>query len=130
MAEFNACTKCDFQTTESFAHCPQCGGRLLGSGRIRTLGWVLVVLGSFIVLLMSGITALVGANFSHFKGTSSQAVFIFFLFGVIIAFGLLSLVAGAWQIKHGKRNKTIFFVGLGLAILLFITAFATTRVLP
>ena len=129
MAEFSACTKCNFETTEPFAHCPKCGRRMLSSGRVRMLGWLLVVLGGFLVVMMGAITALVAVNSSHFTGTAIQAMFMYLLFAVIIAFGLLSLAAGAWQIKYGKRNKTIMFIGMGLGFLLIITTFATLRVL-
>jgi hypothetical protein len=129
MAEFSSCTKCNFETTEPFAHCPQCGRRMLSSRKVRMLGWLLVVLGGFLVVMMGAITALVAVNSSHFTGTAIQAMFMYLLFAVIIAFGLLSLAAGAWQIKYGKRNKTIMFVGMGLGFLLVITTITTLRVL-
>jgi len=128
MAEFSSCMKCNFETTEAFTHCPQCGGLMFGSKRVRILGWLLVVIGAFLVIMMATVTVFLAADFSHFTRTAIQAVFMFFLFAVVIAFGLLALVAGAWQIKYGKRNKTIMFIGLGVAILLGITMFASLRV--
>jgi hypothetical protein len=129
MAEFSSCMKCNFETTEPFTHCPQCGRRMLNSSKVRMLGWLLVCLGGFLVVMMAAITILIAVNFSHFTGTAIQATLMFVLFAVIIAFGLLSLAAGTWQIKHGKRNKTIMFIGMGLGFLLVLTTLATLRVL-
>jgi hypothetical protein len=130
LPELKYCANCNFDTTESFTHCPQCGKPLTHSGPIRVRGWILIVVGAFLVLLMGGITVLVTVNLSHFTGNSIQLVSMFLMFGLVIVIGIFSLVTGAWQIKYGKRNKILTFIGFGLAALLVITLMVTLRLFP
>src|SRR5260370_42456574 len=98
MAEFSSCMKCNFETAEPSAHCPQCGRRLVSSRKVRMLGWLLVGLGGFLVVMMPAITVLVATNFSHFTGTSKKAMFMFVLLVIIFDLALFVLSAVALQI--------------------------------
>lgn len=126
-----ACYNCDFEVADaSVKKCPQCGkGRVLTRGQVRALGWLLVVLGAFLVLFMGGITVLVAGiiananvpgSTNRFKGDSKQMAIMFGLFGLVIAFGFASLVGGASQIRHGRRNKTIVKVVLGIFVAIVV----------
>jgi hypothetical protein len=110
--------------------CPRCGkGRVLTRGQVRALGWVLLVIGVFLVAFMGGITVLVAGIIakagdpnatSRFTGDSKQMAIMFGLFGLVIAFGLASTVAGASQIRHGRRNKSLVKVIMGIFIALLV----------
>lgn len=109
--------------------CPQCRGSMQKSSTIRRSGWVLVCTGSFLILLMAGLTVIM-ANImlnpgdsrtsSHFTGTSQDAMFMFGVFGLVFAIGFASLAAGIWQVKYGKRNMKLTIAVLGLAILFIV----------
>jgi len=126
-----ACYNCEYEVADaSVKKCPQCGkGRVLTRGQVRALGWVLLVIGAFLVLFMGGITVLVagiiananapGAT-SRFEGDAKQMAIMFGLFGLVIAFGLASVAGGASQIRHGRRNKTIVKVVLGIFIAILV----------
>ena len=126
-----ACYNCDYEVADaSVKKCPQCGkGRVLTRGQVRALGWVLVVIGAGLVLFMGGITVLVagiiansnlpGAT-SRFEGDEKQMAIMFGLFGLVIAFGLASVAGGISQIRHGRRNKTIVKVVLGIFIAILV----------
>jgi MFS family permease len=86
------------------------------SRKIRMLGWVLVVIGAFLVLLMGTITYFVvdivaqsgtPGTTTRFTGTPEQARAMFVLFGVVIATGLAALAAGIAQIRSGRRNNAL-----------------------
>ena len=126
-----ACYNCDYAVADaSVKKCPRCGkGRVLTRGQVRALGWVLLVIGVFLVLFMGGITVLVagiiansnapGAT-SRFEGDEKQMAIMFGLFGLVIAFGLASIAGGASQIRHGRRNKAIVKVVLGIFIAIMV----------
>jgi predicted RNA-binding Zn-ribbon protein involved in translation (DUF1610 family) len=126
-----ACYNCDYEVADaSVKKCPQCGkGRVLTRAQARGLGWVLLVIGAFLVLFMGGITVLVAGiivnanvpgSTNRFTGDEKQMAIMFGLFGLVIAFGFASVVAGASQIRHGRRNKTIVKVVLGILIAILV----------
>src|SRR5215471_242814 len=139
MNEFSTCPKCDFEIAGPPADCPQCGRRTVSSIRIRRLGWFSLILGSFLTIFMSGLSVLIGSliyqanhpgSTTRVNITSEQITAMYGLFGVIIAIGLTSIFAGIWQIKHGKRNKMVMYVTIGLIILFVLGIFAVTAMFP
>ena len=64
---------------------------------------------------------------SNFTGTPEQGHSILRLFGVVIVFGLGTMVNGTYQIVTGRRNRAITFATLGLAVLLFLVTWLTKR---
>lgn len=87
--------------------------RPLSPRAIRRLGWVLIGVGAFLVLFMGYIALVVGRIILHsndpdattrFTGGPGMILFTFAVFGVVIAFGLVSLLNGIWQVRYGKRN--------------------------
>jgi MFS family permease len=94
---------------------------------VRRLGWLQLFAGLFLVALMGTITYNLAplmlragerAGGARFTGTAEQAQLILGLFGLVIAFGLASMLSGLWHIKTGRRNKWIFFLLLGLVAVL------------
>lgn len=91
---------------------------------IRRLGWLLLVIGLFLVGLMGTITWRMYPSMSHpgipdasgstWTGTAAQGHDALQLFGLVIAFGVVSILNGVWQIATGRRN--LLFVGLTLAL--------------
>src|SRR5687768_10480240 len=55
MPKILSCPKCSFETTESLARCPSCGSRLQSARKVRILGWLLLVIGTGLVLFMGAL---------------------------------------------------------------------------
>lgn len=132
MQEASSCYSCGHVTYETGNKCPKCGRRLRTAKQVRLLGWLQLAIGVFLVGLMGTITYYVaplmlragettgtsrGANFT---GTPGQAQMILALFGMVIVFGLGSMLSGLWQIKTGRRNKWLFIVMLVLFVVLIV----------
>jgi RNA polymerase subunit RPABC4/transcription elongation factor Spt4 len=121
--ERRVCYKCDFETPREMDKCPRCGHKLMTAGRVKVLGWVLLVLGLFLVAFMGTITVVVAGIIAgagrpgsthSFSGGTKELTLIFGIFGLVIAFGLTCAVAGISQARSGRRNKKLVKVLLGI----------------
>lgn len=133
--ETQTCFKCDYETSAAVKQCPRCGQRLHSADQVRVFGWILAVLGTFLIVVMTVISVAVAnlilqsdtpGSTSRFNGGTKEIVFIFGIFGLVSSFGLTSLVAGIWQIRYGRRNKKLVWVMLVLA-LVFLFAGSIVR---
>jgi hypothetical protein len=97
---------------------PPRSSRPLTPKQIRSMGWILIVLGVFLALFMGWIAAVVVNIMMHsddpdatarFTGGPGMKAFTLGVFGVVIAFALLSILNGAWQVRYSKRNP--HFIG-------------------
>lgn len=122
MSHVLSCAKCSFETNESISRCPNCGGRLQSARKVRILGWILLVLGAFLVIFMGTLGLYVGKLISQTGGSTSTTRFtggpqdvalIVAVFGLVIAFGVASMAGGIWQIVYGKPNRKLM-VGMFL----------------
>lgn len=130
--EPRVCYKCDHEAREAGDRCPRCGAQKLMTARaVRALGGVLVGLGLFLVVFMGAITVIVAGIIintgdpnatTRFSGGTKEAVLIFSLFGLVIAFGAACTVGGAAQLARGRRSKTAARVVFGLFIALAVVA--------
>jgi hypothetical protein len=86
-------------------------------------GWLLLVLGLFLVVFMSVISMNIvpqmlrpgeAVGGSTFTGTKEQARDIFALFAAVIAFGATSIAYGLYIIVTGRQSRA--FAGAALAI--------------
>ena len=124
-----SCFKCGyFEPTESKT-CPNCGRRLFSTTNVRIRGGMLLVIGAFLIAMMSyisyfSVAAYVGTDpsGSRFTGTREQFMGIAALFGALILFGFVSAVTGIWQLVVGRRNKVLVWLGLALGIALYAGA--------
>lgn len=125
------CYKCGWEAPgPDDVRCRQCASSQLKTPQqIRTLGWVLVVCGVFLLLLMGGVTVVVtqillasgkpGAT-TRFTGDRTMILFIYGIFGLVLAFGGASLWAGVSQVRSARRNRKLVPVMLGIAGVLLI----------
>ena len=131
VAESSSCYSCGHVTNEIVSQCPKCGRRLRTAKQVRRLGWLQLAIGVFLVGLMGTITYKLaplmfqagesaGTGGAGFTGTPQQAQLILGLFGMVIVFGLGSILSGLWQIKTGRRNKWLFIFMLVLFVVLII----------
>jgi hypothetical protein len=124
-----SCPKCSFETTEAIARCPNCGSRLQSAKKVRILGGLLLVIGTFLVLFMSILGIYLGSIISNssapsattrFSGGAQDVMFIIAIFGLVISVGLASIAGGIWQIIYGKPNRKIIVVVFVIAGILFV----------
>lgn len=118
----------------SVEKCPKCGTKMRTPKMVQRLGWMLLLLGLFLVGLMGTVTwnmapALLHpyAPDSNFTGTAEQARMILRLFAIVIVFGIGTMINGAYQIVTRRRNGWITAATLGLAVVLFVVAWVTNR---
>lgn len=126
------CYKCNYATSHALTVCPQCGQQQFRTtGQIRRLGWVLAVLGAFLIIFMTWISISIGSvilysNYpgarSHFTGGPGMIMFIVGLFGIVLTFGIASFSAGIFQIKYGRRNKGLTTTIMVLGAMFMIVA--------
>ena len=129
MARILSCPKCSFETSEALAKCPSCGSRLQSAKKVRILGGLLLLIGTVLVLFMTGLGIYLGSIISQsndpgattrFTGDSQDVMFIAAIFGLVISFGLASIIGGIWQIIYGKPNRKIMVVVFVIAGILFV----------
>lgn len=124
--------KCRKTMEGEVARCPDCGTRMRTPASVRRAGWLLVFLGTFLVLFMGWIAASsarmmlnpgveVGDG-SRFTGSTDQGQMIMGLFAVVIAFGMATAIGGALQIRSGKRNPKVTVAIVGLFAVLAVVA--------
>lgn len=125
------CPKCGYIRETGETNCADCGKVLQKVSTIRALGVFLVVMGTLLLGIMGwlslwafGAMSNTGNSGSHFNGSGSDALFIVFVFGLVISISLAATAGGLWQIIFGKRNKLIVFAVFGLGIVFAVTGLA------
>jgi len=89
---------------------------VIGTGLVIFMGVLGIMLGRIIVESDNP-----GATRSKFTGGPETLWLIVAVFGLVISFGLASMVGGVWQIWYGKPNKklmVVMFVVPGLLIVI------------
>jgi phosphate starvation-inducible membrane PsiE len=141
MTETSTCYSplCRTKADGTVAKCPKCGGRMRTPRDVRRAGWLLVVLGLFLVVFMGVITFNMApllfypgqqvAGGDTFTGTADQARMIFVLFVAVIVFGVGTTINGVVQVRTGQRNRALTVATLLLAVFLIGYALLTTSAL-
>src|SRR5688572_29070134 len=116
MPKILSCPKCSFETEETLARCPSCGSCLQSARKVRILGWLLLLIGTGLVLFMSALGIYLGSimaqsggpgETTRFTGGPQDVALIVAIFGLVICFGLASMAGGLWQIIYGKPNRLV-----------------------
>ena len=85
----------------------------LTPAQFRRRGWFLIGIGMFLTVFMGYIAIVVirimlNSNdpdaTTRFTGGPMMIAFTLGVFGVVIGFGLLSILTGAWQVRYRKPN--------------------------
>ncbi len=127
---------CRLTVEGQVATCPNCGTRMRTPGTVRKLGWVLLVLGMFLVGMMGIVTLNTAGIMSHpgdeiggssFTGDAAQGRMILTLFGAVIVFGLGTMASGIYQIRTGQRSRVIVIGTLLMAAALGVVAWLTMQ---
>lgn len=102
------------------AYCPHCGGRMKSERTVRTLGWVMVAIGLFLIGLMALILNAIGpaldaasggggvsTDGQRFSGSAEAAQAVTRLLWTILGFGVIDLANGLYQGISGRRSKVM-----------------------
>lgn len=130
LVEHKICYKCEYEGETAEILCPRCRKKLTTSGQTKLLGFVLLVFGAGLVILMGVIIVLAagtmnkpaGASGARFAGTDSDAFLVFLALGFVMVFGLTSVAAGLWQLLYVRRNKILIRVLIALGVIFLIGA--------
>ena len=90
----------------------------MGTSLLGIMGWL--------SLWIYGAMLNTGNSGSRFNGNRSDALFIVFVFGLVISISLAATAGGLWQIVFGKRNKLIVIAVLVLGFVFAATGLALT----
>ena len=102
----------------------------------RVRGWILLVLGLFLVLFMGAITLYLAPAMLNpgvetvdttFTGTAQEAETFLSLFGLVILFGALCVANGVYMIATRSQSRAFTVATLALAALLYALASAIRR---
>lgn len=110
---------CNYTTDQPLSHCPKCRRPLLTAQTYKLLGLALVLLG--------GLLAIAGASLLIFAapklvGGIGVKLFVWGVFGLLLAIGLTFVTAGLWQILFGKRSQSLMTIAIALIITIMLIA--------
>lgn len=113
-----SCYKCGYVRKTSDEKCGDCGKVLESVSRIKITGAIQIILGGCLLAFMGWLAfRMLNANSNnHFRGGANDVLFIVFVFALVASINLGVLVAGAWQIVFGKRNKYLMLAMIILGI--------------
>ena len=123
MPDHSTCPSCGAWADGAVAACPRCGAAMQLKKASTVRGWLLIVIGVFLVLFMGAITTKVAPTMFHpgeqiggssFTGTAEQAKMFLGIFGLVILVGLVSLAYGIFQVV--TRRESVAFIALSLGV--------------
>ena len=138
MADLSTCKSptCAYTVEGDLETCPRCGGPMRAVRESRARGWVLLLIGLFLIGMMGAITWSMapslmspgeGTENGTWTGTADQARMVLGLFGLLIAFGFASAVNGVFQIVTGRQSKVVTALGLLVAAGVIVIVYLTLR---
>jgi hypothetical protein len=82
----------------------------------------MVVMGAIIVFFigLAGTAGKKGVSGPRFSGTKNDLFLVFIILGFVFFFGVVSFVAGLWQIIFGRRNMILIWVILALGVVFLV----------
>jgi hypothetical protein len=123
------CYGCGFESTQPVDCCIHCGGAMRSKKLVGRVGWVLIACGLILAGMGGGLILLIidfmrrarlpNATVSY-TGGPAATVAIFGILGIVLLFGIMTLVGGIGQIRHGRPNRSLVQIILWLAGALFV----------
>jgi hypothetical protein len=112
---------CGYKTTDLVVACPQCKGKMINSPSMRRTGRIQAIAGGCLVVVMSLILVLV-----FFDWDLLQPMLVPCALGV--AAGLAGIASGAWLIRYGRLNSTLFFLAVVLIVAMVFSLSMARRI--
>lgn len=96
----------------------------------KVMGWVLAALGTFLIVLLGGLSFLVARIIAasdnpeattRFTGSIAEGAILYGVFSLVFMLGVVAAIAGVTRIRTGKidRRMLIPVFGVGGALLVF-----------
>ena len=138
MADLSTCRSptCAHTVEGDLDTCPRCGGPMRAVRESRARGWMLLLIGLFLIGMMGAITWNMAPSLMRpgeeidggtWTGTAEQARMVLGLFGLLIAFGFASSANGVFQIVTGRQSKIFTVLGLAVAAGVLVIVYFTLR---
>ena len=129
--QHRTCYKCHYEAETAETRCPRCRNKKLWTRtETRVLGGVLAALGSFLMVVMGVIIIFFigladtagkkGVSGPRFSGTKNDLLLVFIILGFVFFFGVVSFVAGLWQLIFGRRNMILIWLVIALGVVFLI----------
>ena len=127
--DLTRCYHCGYETYRLMSHCPECGRRMQSKRWSRRYGWILLVLGVGISVVMGAVLNAIGPTLLgyssgglRFSGSAAQGKLALGILGAVELFGITATCYGLWQIVTGRRSKWVIYFAIGVAALLWLIA--------
>lgn len=127
--QLHTCYKCRYEAITPNNRCPRCGKRLYTMRDTRWRGFFLLLIGAFLSLFMSVIAFFVSVflmQASHNPATarelnreSGMLLMVYGIFAMVVAMGVVAMLAGVWQMIFGRRNMILIWIFLALVTITF-----------
>ena len=120
---------CRISIDGKLERCPKCGGPVRHVRQAQPRGWVVLIVGLFLVLMMAAVCYYtvplmlrpgeeVGGT--SFEGNMAQAMVVLGIFALLIGFGLAAAGGGIHEIVTGRNHppflRGVFLIFAGLMI--------------
>ena len=117
------CRKCLSETMTANPNCAKCGRKMQTQSTVKGLKKLLVGLG-ILITLGSGlglIIAILIVLFAKFKaGEIVTAYVALAACGAFTLAGIVAIIGGLWQAKHGRTSKAFMWIFFGMIALILI----------
>ena len=137
--ELQSCLGCGYESHSGATQCPECGGRMFSASSVRNRGWVLIIIGLALTILM-GVVIINQASVVYHSGEPGARVrytggtgmlwAMFGIMGLVFSFGVATIVNGIWMVLYGKRNRNLAAIFLGLYVVLGVVVFLVLLFAP
>ncbi|MFT3745911.1 MAG: hypothetical protein QM785_16685 [Pyrinomonadaceae bacterium] len=122
-----SCYKCGYFAETADVKCPNCGRILHTTTATRIRGLLMMLCGVFLFAIVGYISIWMldviynsGPGKARFNGTEQEKYGILALFATILIFAVGSFLTGVWQAAFGRRNKTLSWILIGVAVLIYV----------
>lgn len=117
------CRKCYIETRDTKLECPKCGKKMNTQSHIKSLGQLMIVLGTMLSLcfalgVLGVISVLLFAELD--KRDVVLAIIGFGFSGSGLALGITIAIGGTWQKKNGRASRTFVRVFNGFVVLMLL----------
>ncbi len=126
--DLSKCYNCGYETYRLMSHCPQCGRSMQSKRWSRRYGWILLVIGLAISVVMGMVLLAIGpallgrSNGLRFSGSAGEAKLALGILGAVELFGITAMCYGLWQIVTGRRSKWVIYFAIGFCVLMGLIA--------
>lgn len=125
------CGSCGSATPVWSDVCERCGQVLHSPGRLRGAGVLYLVLGSLLaggaaclIVLIAVIVARSDDPVAtmRFSGSGWELALAFGALGFVLLLGVVGILMGVWQVRHGRRNLRLVRVVMVLYVIFWVGA--------